>query len=45
MHLFHLGLVLKPIHVRYMRIKEVRGLMKVQLIPTSREKAMALLRG
>jgi hypothetical protein len=28
-----------------MRIKEVRGLMKVQLIPISREKAMALLRG
>jgi hypothetical protein len=27
-----------------MRIKEVRGLMKVQLIPISREKAMTLLR-
>jgi hypothetical protein len=26
-----------------MRIKEVRGLMKMQLIPTSSEKAMALL--
>ncbi len=35
---------MKRIRIGYMRIKEVRGLMKVQLIPISREKAMALLR-
>jgi len=35
---------LKRIHIGYMRIKEVRGLMKVQLITISRVKAMALLR-
>jgi len=31
--------------IGYMRIKEIKGLMKIEVIPISKEEAMRLLRG
>lgn len=36
---------MKRIRVGYVRIKEVKGLLKAEIIPISREEALRILRG
>jgi len=36
---------LKRIQIGYMRIKEIHGLMKVEIIPISRDVALKILKG
>ena len=36
---------MKRVRLGYMRVKEFKGLMKVEITPISREKALAMLRG
>ncbi len=36
---------MKRVRIGYMRIREIRGLMKVEVVPISREEALKLLRG
>lgn len=35
----------RRIRIGYMRIREFRGLMKIEIVPISREEALKLLRG
>jgi len=35
----------KRIKIGYMRIKEIKGLLKAEIIPISREEALRILRG
>ncbi len=39
------GGCLKRVRLGYMRVKEFKGLMRVEITPISREKALAMLRG
>jgi hypothetical protein len=36
---------LKRVRLGYMRVKEFNGLMRVEITPISKEKALAMLRG
>lgn len=35
----------KKVRIGYMKIKDIRGLLKVRIVPISREDALKLLRG
>ena len=36
---------MKRIKIGYMRIKEIKGIMKIEVIPISKEEALKILRG
>ena len=35
----------KRVKIGYLRVKEIHGILKIELIPISREEAMRILRG
>lgn len=37
--------MVRRIRIGYMRVKEIRGLLKFEVVPISREEALAILRG